>query len=293
MKKKDIFLVGCLITVFSVLCLSAQEGEQVEQVEEEIRGIYKGIIKEKKPHIELDFDPYKAIIPYVGKEEYIYDNQLLSNSELKSSPLPVLASDQIVKPWLKTIVRGYIVLFNPLYGYDVKKWKISITDEKGSEFKTFGGEGAPTRTIYWDGRSNEGEMMNPGIVYMYSAEAYDKLGNISRVVGREITVKGILYKKAGEWVILLNGNKIFNESSDRIIEDGTLLLEEAADIVRENFKTRLAIEVYSKNEALSSRRSRVLGKWFIERLVVPRYSVINVAGYEDAVYKSSYIKIVF
>ncbi|MCK4595590.1 hypothetical protein KAT73_02320 [candidate division WOR-3 bacterium] len=290
MRSKIVFIVSSLILITFVFYLIAQDEEKVE---EEIRGEYKGVIAEKKPQIELDFNPYETVIPYIGEEEYIYDSQLLSNSEIASSPLPVLASDQIIKPWLKTIVRDYVALFNPVYGYDVRIWKMVITDEKGTEFRSYEGEGAPPRTIYWDGRSNEGVMMNPGIVYIYSGEAYDKLGNISRVVGREIVLKGILYKDKGVWIILLNGNMVFRDNSDKITEDGIMLLEETADIIRQNFKTKLAIEVYSKNELLSSKRSRVLGGWFLERLIIPKYAVINAAGYEEVIYKSSYIKIVF
>ncbi len=289
--KRKITLIGIfLLAIISVFYLSGQEEERVE---EEIKGIYRGVIEEKKPHIELDFDPYQAVIATIGEEEYIYDNQLVLNSEFASSILPMLASDQLVKPWLRAIVRANIALFNPVYGYDVVSWKITITDEKGTEFKVFEGEGPPTRTIYWDGRSDKDEMMNPSILYVFNAEAYDKLGNISRVVGREIRVKGVLYKEKGENIITLDGGRIFKENSDAILKDGIILLEEAADIVRENFETKLTIQVYSRAEPLSKKRARVLGAWFLDRLVIPRYSIINVAGYEDRVYKSSYINIIF
>lgn len=289
--KRTITLIGIFsVAIFFVLYVSAQEGEMVE---EEIRGVFIGVIEEKRPPIRLRFDPYEAVIARIGGEEFIYDRQLVLNAAFASSPLPVLASDQLVKPWLKAIVRGNIAFFNPIYGHDVVSWKITITDEKGSIFKTFEGEGPPPRTLHWDGRSNRGVMMNPGILYMYTAEAHDELGNVSRVVGREIRVKGIFYKERGENIVTLDGGRIFRENSDAFLDDGLVLLEEAADIVRENFRTSLTIQVYSRAEALSERRARALGEWFLERLIIPRFAIVNIAGFEEKVYKSSYINVIF
>jgi len=261
--------------------------------EVEIKGKFKGKIDEKKPMLKLYFDPFEALATYIKKGEYIYDKQLGLNSDLASTLYPVLASEQVIKPWLHGIVRDEISLFNPVYGSDVSEWEIFIKDEKGSLFKKWDGKGAPPRNIFWDGRGKDETMINPGITYLYSAEAKDELGNVSKVIGRKLIVKGILYKEMGEWIIALRGDRIWaGESSTSITEDGFVLLREAADIAKQLFTRKLTVETYSRTESLSRDRGQIIMDYLLNTLVIPPYSITHVSGFVDEVYKSSYIKII-
>lgn len=270
-----------------------EEGGKMEAGEVEIRGKFKGKIREKKPLVKLYYDPFDALATYIQRGEYIYDTQLRLNSDLASTLYPVFASDQVIKPWLHGIVRHEIALFHPSYGQDVSSWKVFLKDEKGSLFKMWEGEGAPPRNIFWNGRSKDDEMINPGITYFYSAEAIDDLGNKSTVIGRKLIIKGVLYKEMGEWVIALRGDRVWtDEASTAVTEDGYVLLREAADIVKQLYTRKITIQVYSRTEALSRQRGQILMNYFLENLVVPRYTVTHVQGFVDEVYRSSYIKII-
>lgn len=147
-------------------------------------------------------------------------------------------------------------------------WKLFINDEKGNLFKFYDSKGPPPKYIYWDGRGDDGRMMNPGITYYYTAEAFDSLGNVSRTVGRTLVVKGILYKEKSEWIIALRGNRIWSsERSTTITEDGELLLQEAADIVKRFFTRKLTVQVYSREESLSKRHAEIIADWLLNHML--------------------------
>lgn len=259
----------------------------------EVKGKFIGKILEKKPYIKLEFDPFEAATSYIKRGEYIYDRQLEINSNLASALFPTLSSDQLIKLWLQGIVRDYIALFHPMYGYDVVSWKLFITDEIGNQFRVYESNGPPPKNIYWDGRGDDGKMLNPGITYFYSAEAKDSLGNLSRVVGRTLVVKGILYKEGGEWIIALNGNRVWeSKGSTNITEEGEQLLQESADIVKKLYTRKITVQVYSIDESISGTRAKVIADWLLNRIIVPKNSIVNVSGFTDEVYKSSYIKII-
>ncbi len=283
-----------LVLVFVVPAFSQEDTEKSDVGGDKVvKGKYTGKINEKKPALRLFFDPFEALAAYIKKGEYIYDRQLGLNSDLASTLYPVLASEQVIKPWLHGIVRKEISLFNPVYGSDVSEWRMFIKDEKGSLFKEWTGAGAPPQNMIWDGRGKDGTMMNPGITYLYSAEAKDELGNVSKVIGRKLIVKGILYKEMGEWVIALRGDRVWiSEASKGITEDGFILLREAVDIAKQLFTRKLTVEVYARNEAVSRDQGQVIMNYFLNNLVVPPYSVTHVSGFVDKVYKSSYIKII-
>jgi hypothetical protein len=271
-----------------------EEGGSAKGGEYEVRGKFKGKIQEKKPMIKLYFDPFDALTTYIKKGEYIYDKQLQLNSDLASTLYPIFASEQVIKPWLHGIVKEEIALFNPVYGQGtVADWDVFLKDEKGSLFKQWSGAGDPPRNMFWDGRGKDGTMMNPGITYFYSAETKDELGNMSKVVGRKLIVKGILYKEMGEWVVALRGDRTWGgDGSTAISDDGHILLREAADIVKQLYTRKITVEVYSRNETLSRSRGEIIMNYMLNNLVVPTYTVTHVSGFVDEVYTSSYIKII-
>ncbi len=296
-KKTMIWAFGLIfVLVFSAPVFSQEEGAEEDKLgggDVEIKGKFKGKIDEKKPMIKLYFDPFEALAAYIKRGEYIYDKQLGLNSDLASTLYPILASEQVIKPWLHGIVKKEISLFNPIYGSDVNEWTLFIRDEKGSLFKKWEGKGAPPRNISWNGRGKDESMMNPGITYIYSAEAKDALGNVSKVIGRKLIVKGILYKEMGEWIIALRGDRVWTSGTSKsITEDGFELLREAADIAKQLFTRKLTVEVYARNESLSRNQGQIIMNYLLNNMVIPSYSITHVSGFVDEVYKSSYIKII-
>jgi len=60
---------------------------------------------------------------------------------------------------------------------NVKKWEMVILDPDKKPFKVFKGEGNPAPTIRWDGRSDNGELVESAQDYVVRFTAEDSLGN--------------------------------------------------------------------------------------------------------------------
>lgn len=283
MRKKIIFSLlisfALLVSYPLLLAQGTEEGEGVGTFEEEVRGEYKGTIDEIKPEMLLSFDIFEIIGSFVGEKGFIYDKELIKNSDIASTPLPTLASDQLYHPWLMGINNSEVALFHPLYGHDVAEWELVITDAAGTVFKTFSQKGRPTKRIYWDGRGDKGIMIDVGSTFTYYATAVDKLGNRSRVLGRAIRVQGILYKEQLDWIIRLDGRVVFEPNSSDIRSEAMNLLTEACDIIRKKFIRRISVKSYSTDETVSQKRANNIAKILSEKIILPKGVVIYTAGY--------------
>jgi hypothetical protein len=287
MKGKFIFYLLSFFSISLLVCplWSQETGEEKGEgrtFEEEVKGEYKGRIDEMKPIVKLEFDIFEIIESYAGEKGFIYDKELIRNSDIASTPLPTLASDQLYHPWLTGINRGEIALFHPLYGHDVAEWEFTITDAAGTVFKTFSKKGKPPKRIFWDGRGEQDKMIDVGASYSYFATAVDKLGNRSRVMGKEIRVQGILYKEHLDWVIRLDGREVFEPGKFDIRARAMNLLTEACDIIRKKFIRRISVEAYSTDETLSQKRANNIAKVISDKIILPQGVVIHTAGYAVA-----------
>lgn len=112
MKKAPIYLLMLLMSFFlnSLVFAQGEEGSgQGEKsgsgrtFEEEVKGKFTGTIDELKPQTQLKFDIFEIIESYAGEKGFIYDKELIKNSDIASTPLPTLASDQLYHPWLTGI----------------------------------------------------------------------------------------------------------------------------------------------------------------------------------------------
>lgn len=269
---------GFIMIFFLIPALLAQE----EISEEVIEGEYRGKIEERKPEADLEFDIFK-IIEMINKEgTHIYDRELREKSEIASTPLPALFSKQIRKPWLAKIVETPIGVFHPLYGESVEKWELVITNASGEIFSVISGKGRPPERIKWDGKDKFGNMIDPGTDYSYYVKAIDRLGNESRILGKKISIPGIVWKEGAVLNVRLDGRRVFETNRTSVTGSGLRLLEESADYVREAIDKRVKIVVYSKNDQLSENRAIRVANFIVEKVIMPEGAVTRVAGYKSA-----------
>lgn len=254
---------------------------QEEVREEVIKGKYRGKIEETKPEIELKYKIFEVVDPFGARKSHIYDEELREQSELASTPLPRLENDKIRRPWFNKIITPPIVIFHPIYGQDVMKWELVITDAIGKLVRTFSNKGRPPETIRWDGRDNGGQMMDVGTDYAYYVKAVDQLGNTSQLMGRKIKLPGLFWKGELTSYLRLDGRIIFTESSKELTGEGEILLLEASDIVRQEIKKHIKVVVYSRKEELSLDRSRVVAEFLSDRVIMPVGVVTMVSGYRS------------
>ncbi len=270
-----------LFNVLFLLTISIAGFSQEEISKEIIKGKYLGKIEEKKPPAELNYDIFEVIQPYGKQGSYIYDMELQVHSEITSTPLPVLASKQIRKPWFGKILTLPIVISNIPFERNVKQWELAITDETGGIFRTFAGMGNPPKALEWDGKDSKKDMIDLGKNYSYYIRTIDNEDKSSFQLGKKIRIPGLYWKEEILSVVRLDGRLVFDNNSSHITESGKDLLEEAADYVRKDIKRHLRVIVYSQNEDLAMERTKKIANFLLDRIILPEKAITSVIGYES------------
>ncbi len=268
--------------VLTFICILNISGFAQEEITREvIKGKYLGKIDEKKPPSELKYDIFEVIKPYGIEGSNIYDMELQVHSEISSTPLPFLASDQIRRPWLGNILTLPIKISNISVEKDVTQWELVITDAMGEVFRTFAGMGNPPKVVEWDGKDSKDNMMDPGRNYSYYLRVIDNENKPSFHLGKKVRVPALYWKEELKSVVRLDGRIVFEKNSAHISKAGKDLLEEAADYVRKDIGKRLRVIVYSQNEDLAMERTKKIANFLLDRIILPEKAVTSVIGYES------------
>ena len=141
----------------------------------------------ERPPLKVDLDPAKAPGLEWGTARDVLDRTvpdlgvpLVASSAHQPSPW-------IAHPWLSGFASGAVARFRPdLKG--VERWKLTIVNARGEAVATYQGRGEPPREIAWDGRSQGGAPVVPGLTYSYVLEAHDRAGNKRNFVGQGFKV---------------------------------------------------------------------------------------------------------
>jgi outer membrane protein OmpA-like peptidoglycan-associated protein len=272
--KRIVFILSLFI-----ICIAGFSQEEISK--EVIKGKYLGKIDEKKPPSELKYDIFEVIQPYGRQGSYIYDLDLQIHSEITSTPLPILASKQIRKPWLGKIMTLPIKISNIPFEKNTKQWELVITDAMGGVFRTFAGMGNPTRAIDWNGRDSKGNMLDLGRDYSYYLRLINEENKSSFQLGKKIKIPALYWKEELNSVVSLDGRIVFEKNSSGFTRSGTDLLEEAADYIRKDIKKHLRVIVYSQNEDLSMERTKKVANFLLDRIILPEKAMTSVIGYES------------
>ena len=268
--------------ILAIICILTVAGFAQEEISKEIiKGEYLGKIDEKKPPTELKYDIFEVVTPYGREGSYIYDMELQVHSEISSTPLPILASNQIRKPWLGNILTPPITISKISVEKNVEQWELVITDAMGGVYRTFAGMGNPPKAIEWDGRDSKGNMIDLGKNYSYYLRVIDKENKSSFQLGKKVSVPALYWKEELNSVVRLDGRIVFKNNSSHISESGKDLLEEAADYIRMDINKRLRIIVYSQNENLAMERTKKIANFLLDRIILPEKALASVIGYES------------
>ncbi|TMQ71152.1 MAG: hypothetical protein E6K80_06430 [Candidatus Eisenbacteria bacterium] len=141
----------------------------------------------ERPPLHLDLDPSKAPGLDWGSARDVLDRTVPDFA----SPLVTTSSHDpcpwIAHPWLSSFASGAVARFKPeLKG--VERWKLTIVNARGEAVATYQGRGEPPHEIAWDGRSQAGAPVVPGLTYSYVLEAHDRAGNKRNFVGQGFKV---------------------------------------------------------------------------------------------------------
>ena len=274
----------CSLIVLSASSLYPQEPAASAQLPEvTIKGGEKSIIEGEKPLLQIEVDSLEAAKPILEAEE----DQLRRQPELIRSMRVGFAESmvnrQLILPARMSLAREPIKIFYPLreiFSSSTqsqeeigKGWEIAISNGEGRPFRKYSGKSIPPSMISWDGRSDQGEMMQVGQNYSLVILYKDTHRHARNFVGKPFSFDGIIHQEAQGLAISFSANALFEAKKDFSLvearrESGMELLKEAADwIKRYYFGYPLKIESYSKNLARAKSRSEEIKK-IIETLLI-------------------------
>ena len=158
----------------------------------------------ERPALTLDLDPEKVGGLESGTASDVLNRVApdLTSAFLESSahnPSPYQAH-----PWLRQFATGSVARFQPNVK-DVERWKLMVADSKGQTVTTYQGKGDPPKEIAWDGRSQSGAPVTPGLTYSYIFEAYDRAGNKRNFVGEGFRVSAYRLDSPDGPVLVFSG----------------------------------------------------------------------------------------
>jgi len=164
-------------------------------------------VEVERPPLALDLDPDKVHGLESGTAADVLNRVApdLTTAYLATStnqPMPYVA-----RPWLSQFATGAVARFEPNVK-DVDRWKLMVADSKGQVVKTFEGKGDPPKQMQWDGRSQNGNPVTPGLTYSYIFEAYDKAGNKRNFVGQGFRISAYRLDAPSGPVLVFSGQNL-------------------------------------------------------------------------------------
>ena len=241
--------------------------------EEVIKGQAELKIEDRKIVLWPEIDPFAPLDSVISQEKYLFDEQLYATIDELNTPILYLHSEYLRVPLVSRFMYGSIALFIPRFEKTVSSWELIITDTKGSIVRKFAERDLPPSTISWDGRTDDNEMSNMGETYNYVFTAFDAVGNPTRIAGRSYKFNGIVYDEKKTKIVAVAASELFGEKNAIFSHDASYYLDEAANIVKENFEREVVVYSYSESEALARSRGDAVMNAVIERTVLPAEAI--------------------
>lgn len=161
----------------------------------------------ERPELQLDLDPSKVH----GLESGTAGDVLNRVSPDLTTKYLALSATQptpyLGRPWLRQFATGPVARFQPNVK-GVERWKLVVADSKGELVRTFDGKGDPPKEITWDGRTQNGKLVTPGLTYSYYMEAFDKAGNKRNFVGAGFKVSAYRADTPAGPVLVFSGMSV-------------------------------------------------------------------------------------
>ena len=227
-----------------------------------------------KPKLNVDFDKNYILKNTIELEPSIFSVSPKSLDDISAALPTIIFSKNPISPALIDIVKEPVLNFRmkSFPNFNVKKWKINITDAKGEMFAYINGKSSFPDVIPWMGKNYKNEMLIPGKWYSYNLVVTDEFGYKYTVQGENFNFKGVRYKKGKEQVVSLSLSDLFSIGKDKdnvvIKNDGKKLLNEALDIIKENYKKPIKITIYDMKEQTGLNRGQKILEYFVSNLYI-------------------------
>ena len=253
----------------STAARTSQNGDQHAIGEEVIKGETEVKIEDMKPFSPPQIDPFSPVNKLLAPESYVLDDALYYSVDSMTVPQYFAHSSYLRIPTERNFIYGDMMVFLPAFERRVATWDLEVSNSLGETVRRIARKGQPPAVITWDGKTDAGEPIAPGEVYSFTFNAYDAQGNQTRIPGTPQRVNGLVQETGGEWVVSIAADQIFTEGGAQLLERAAPRLDEAANVVKEKFKSQVVVYVYTELERLSAERCRVIEAELNRRVVLP------------------------
>lgn len=216
---------------------------------------------------------------YTGMDREALAVSPVSGLQPHLNNLEKLASDQPPHLWLPDLASTPVATFYPAApeGHALKSWALTVTDFRGSPFKTFtGGQDIPGR-LAWDGVGDDGEILQVGYPYSYVFTQTDKGTNTYNHAGSSFRVPALDYRRDGNRVLELAGGEIFARQQSELTAPGRRWLTRSTDEIRRHPYSPVRVVVTAETQALAEARADLVAAFLAESMVLPREQVETLA----------------
>lgn len=246
---KRVALMGLALVVASVVVAEERKEERKGEIPEvTIRAEQKEKLKSEKPALNLPMDEIRELKFWLETTTAVFRQE---PAAWKARPphLPrVLSSPLAVVPATSRFSRDPVAVFHPLSelmsvvssprGEETSRWRYEVADSAGQRFRAWTGGGLPPKEVIFDGRSDDGVMLRPGLAYAPVLTYMDGRGTFT-VVGQPLKVEGIRHQEPDALYLRLDPRVLWETSIGQMGEAlpaltpaGLELLQEAADWVK-------------------------------------------------------------
>ena len=248
---------------------SAQGDDQHAIGEEVIKGETEVKIEDTRPYFPPQIDPFSPVYELLAPESYVLDDALYISLDSMTIPQHFAHSSYLRVPTERNFIHGDMMVFLPFFDHRVANWELVVSNSLGETIRRTARTGQPPAVIAWDGMTDSGDPIAPGEVYSFTFNAYDAQGNQTRIPGKSQRVNGMVQRLDDEWVISIAADQLFSEGGAQLLDQAAARLDEAANIVKEKFKTQVVVNVYTEQERLSAERCRAIEVELSRRVVLP------------------------
>lgn len=197
MKRTLIIVLGSFILATPALLMAQAEGGGFDQ----ITIVGKEPIERKPASFYYEIDPYQPIEVLLGANQFILDNNLITQVEKSVGKSTFIADPYLLRIPVSVsdvydIDRTAITIdVSPYQERGVSSWEVQILDARGVTFRIVQGGGSLPTSITWNGRGDQPtDVMSVGDIYSFIVILTMRDGSQMRKIGRPLDLNGLAYE---------------------------------------------------------------------------------------------------
>jgi hypothetical protein len=164
-------------------------------------------------------------------------------------------------------------------GADAAQWNLTVTDDRGSVFRTIKGKGGLPDRVAWDGLGDSGEPLRVGHSYSCALLALDSTGVPSSLSSKTVRLAGYIDARRG--ISILLDTAVLFAGSAALSPEGRDLVREVRDRLRDDDRRSIQVEVHGRDAELARQQAEAVRDRLAQSLRLEREAVAARGLVED------------